>query len=29
MNHSQIAGFLWGAADTIRNAFKRGKYQAA
>jgi hypothetical protein len=28
MNHSQIAIFLWGVADIIRDTFKRGKYQA-
>ena len=27
MNHSQIASFLWGVADLIRDSFKRGKYQ--
>ena len=27
MNHSQIASFLWGVADLIRDTFKRGKYQ--
>ena len=27
MNHGQIASFLWGVADLIRDTFKRGKYQ--
>ena len=27
MNHSQIASFIWGVADLIRDTFKRGKYQ--
>ena len=27
MNHSQIASFLWGVADLIRDTFRRGKYQ--
>ncbi len=27
MNHSQIANFIWGVADLIRDTFKRGKYQ--
>ena len=27
MNHSGIVSFLWGVADLIRDAFKRGKYQ--
>ena len=27
MNHSEIASFLWGVADLIRDTFKRGKYQ--
>jgi type I restriction enzyme M protein len=26
-NHSEIANFIWGIADLIRDAFKRGKYQ--
>lgn len=27
MNHSEIVSFIWGVADLIRDAFKRGKYQ--
>ena len=27
LNHSEIVSFLWGAADLIRDSFKRGKYQ--
>ncbi len=27
MNHSDIASFIWGVADLIRDTFKRGKYQ--
>ena len=27
MNHSEIASFIWGVADLIRDVFKRGKYQ--
>src|SRR6516165_5251108 len=27
MNHSEIVTFIWGVADLIRDAFKRGKYQ--
>ena len=27
MNHGEIVSFLWGVADLIRDAFKRGKYQ--
>ena len=27
MNHSDIASFLWGVADLIRDTFKLGKYQ--
>ena len=27
MNHSEIASFIWGVADLIRDTFKRGKYQ--
>ena len=27
MNYGQIVGFIWGIADLIRDAFKRGKYQ--
>src|SRR5262245_4421315 len=27
MNHSEIVSVLWGVADLIRDAFKRGKYQ--
>jgi type I restriction enzyme M protein len=27
MNQSQIASFIWGVADLIRDTFKRGKYQ--
>ena len=27
MNYGQIVGFIWGVADLIRDAFKRGKYQ--
>ena len=27
MNYGQICGFIWGIADLIRDAFKRGKYQ--
>jgi type I restriction enzyme M protein len=27
MNHGEIVSFLWGIADLIRDAFKRGKYQ--
>ena len=27
MNYSQIVSFIWGVADLIRDAFKRGKYQ--
>lgn len=27
MNHSQVVAFIWGVADLIRDAFKRGKYQ--
>jgi type I restriction enzyme M protein len=27
VNHSEIVGFIWGVADLIRDAFKRGKYQ--
>ena len=27
MNHGQIVSFIWGVADLIRDAFKRGKYQ--
>lgn len=27
MNHSEIVSFIWGAADLIRDTFKRGKYQ--
>jgi type I restriction enzyme M protein len=27
VNHGQIASFLWGVADLIRDTFKRGKYQ--
>jgi len=27
VNHSQIANFIWGVADLIRDTFKRGKYQ--
>ena len=27
MNHSEIASFVWGVADLIRDTFKRGKYQ--
>lgn len=26
-NFGQIAGFIWGTADLIRDVFKRGKYQ--
>ena len=28
MNHSEIASFIWGVADLIRDTFKRGKYQS-
>ena len=27
MNYGQIASFIWGVADLIRDTFKRGKYQ--
>ena len=27
MNHSEIVSFLWGVADLIRDAFRRGRYQ--
>ena len=27
MNYGQIVSFIWGVADLIRDAFKRGKYQ--
>ncbi len=27
MNHSEIANFIWGVANLIRDTFKRGKYQ--
>jgi type I restriction-modification system DNA methylase subunit len=27
MDHGEIASFLWGVADLIRDTFKRGKYQ--
>jgi type I restriction enzyme M protein len=27
MNHGEIVSFIWGIADLIRDAFKRGKYQ--
>jgi HsdM N-terminal domain/Putative DNA-binding domain/N-6 DNA Methylase len=27
MNHGEIVSFIWGVADLIRDAFKRGKYQ--
>ena len=27
MNHSEIASFIWGVADLVRDTFKRGKYQ--
>ena len=27
MNDRQIASFIWGVADFIRDTFKRGKYQ--
>ena len=27
MNHGEIASFIWGVADLIRDTFKRGKYQ--
>ena len=27
MNHSEIASFIWGVANLIRDTFKRGKYQ--
>lgn len=27
MTHREISSFLWGVADLIRDAFKRGKYQ--
>jgi type I restriction enzyme M protein len=27
VNQSEIAGFIWGVADLIRDTFKRGKYQ--
>ena len=27
MNHSEIVSFLWGVADLIRHAFRRGRYQ--
>jgi type I restriction enzyme M protein len=27
MNYGEIVSFLWGIADLIRDAFKRGKYQ--
>ena len=27
MNHNEIASFIWGVADLIRDTFKRGKYQ--
>jgi len=26
-NHNQIASFIWGTANLIRDSFKRGKYQ--
>ena len=27
MNHGEIVSFLWGIADLIRDAFRRGRYQ--
>src|SRR5207244_1636690 len=27
MNHSEIVSFIWGVADLIRDAFRRGRYQ--
>jgi type I restriction enzyme M protein len=27
MNYGEIVSFIWGVADLIRDAFKRGKYQ--
>ena len=27
MSHSEIANFIWGVANLIRDTFKRGKYQ--
>ena len=27
MNYGQIVSFIWGVADLVRDAFKRGKYQ--
>jgi hypothetical protein len=27
MNHGEIASFIWGVADPIRDTFKHGKYQ--
>src|SRR6476619_6982299 len=27
MNHSEIASFIWGVADLIRDTFRRGHYQ--
>jgi type I restriction enzyme M protein len=27
MNHGEIVSFLWGVADLVRDAFRRGRYQ--